>query len=86
MISNQLNILKVNDPERDLLNKLGNRIKTLRLKAGHNHYEKFAFQNDIGRILLRRVELGSNVNFNNLFKIIKALDVTPAEFFSEGFD
>ncbi len=74
------------DPEADALKKLGNRIKTLRMKAGHQHYEKFAGQHGIGRILLRRVELGGNVKFNSLLNIINALGVTPAEFFSEGFD
>jgi len=86
MISNQLNIIEGIDAEIDALRKLGNRIKTLRMKAGHHHYEKFAFQNDIGRILLRRCELGGNVRYSSLLKIICALGVTPAEFFSEGFD
>lgn len=86
MISNKLNAIEGINPEADALKKLGNRIKTLRIKAGHHHYEKFAFQNNIGRILLRRVELGGNVKYNNLLKIIRALGVTPAEFFSEGLD
>lgn len=86
MISNQLNVIEGIDPEADALKKLGNRIKTLRMKAGHHHYEKFAGKNNIGRILLRRVELGGNVNYKNLLKIISALGTTPTEFFSEGFD
>ncbi|MCR8560304.1 XRE family transcriptional regulator [Mucilaginibacter sp. BJC16-A38] len=86
MISNQLNIITGSDPEQDTLKKLGNRVKTLRIKAGHQHYEKFAFQNNIGRILLRRCELGGNVKFSSLLRIINALGVTPAEFFSKGFD
>ncbi|MEO8947185.1 MAG: XRE family transcriptional regulator [Mucilaginibacter sp.] len=86
MISNQLNKIEGLDPEADALIKLGNRIKTLRIKAGHHHYEKFAYQNNIGRILLRRVELGGNVNYKNLLKIIKALGIRPSDFFSEGLD
>ena len=86
MISNQLNVIEGIDPEVDALRKLGNRVKTLRMTAGHYHYEKFAYQNDLGRILLRRVETGGNVNYKNLLKIIKALGVTPSEFFSEGLD
>jgi transcriptional regulator with XRE-family HTH domain len=86
MISNQLNVIEGIDPEVDALRKLGNRVKTLRMQAGHYHYEKFAYQNNIGRILLRRVETGGNVNYKNLLKIIKALGVTPSEFFSEGLD
>ncbi|HEY4324005.1 MAG TPA: XRE family transcriptional regulator [Mucilaginibacter sp.] len=86
MTSNQLNSIDGIDPEIDALKKLGNRIKTLRMKAGYHHYEKFAGQHDIGRILLRRAELGGNVKYNSLLKIIQALGVTPAEFFSDGFD
>jgi transcriptional regulator with XRE-family HTH domain len=86
MISNKLNVIDGTDPDADALKKLGNRIKTLRMKAGHHHYEKFAAQNNIRRILLRRVELGGNVKYNNLLKIIKALGVSPTEFFSDGLD
>lgn len=84
MISNQLNVLTGSDPEADALLKLGNRVKTLRMQAGHYNYEKFAYQNNIGRILLRRVETGGNVNYKNLLKVINALGVTPSEFFAEG--
>jgi transcriptional regulator with XRE-family HTH domain len=86
MLSNKLNVIDGIDPEVDALRKLGNRIKILRMKAGHHNYEKFANQHGIGRILLRRVELGGNVKLNNLLKIIDALGVTPAEFFRDGFD
>ena len=86
MFSNSFNIIEGVDSEADTLKKLGNHIKTLRMKAGYDHYEKFAFQNNIGRILLRRAELGGNVKFTSLLKIIAALKVSPAEFFSEGFD
>lgn len=42
MISNKLNKIEGIDPEADARIKLGNRIKTLRIKAGHHYYEKFA--------------------------------------------
>jgi hypothetical protein len=86
MISNQLNIIEGADPEADALKKLGNRIKTLRIRAGHLNYEKFAYKIGVGRILLRRAELGGNVKYNSLLKIIIGLGVTPSEFFSEGID
>jgi predicted transcriptional regulator len=86
MISNQFNVIEGIDPEVDALRKLGNRVKTLRMRGGHYHYEKYAYQHNIGRILLKRVETGAKVNYKNLLKIIQALDVTPAEFFSEGLD
>jgi hypothetical protein len=86
MISNQLNNINGIDPEADALKKLGNRIKSLRIKTGHYKFEKFAYQHGIGRILFRRAELGGNITYKNLLKIIGALGVSPAEFFREGFD
>lgn len=86
MLSNQLNKINGLDPDADTLLKIGNRIKTLRIRAGHLNYEKFAYHNHIGRMLLRRAETGANLNVNNLLKIIKALGVTLPEFFEEGFD
>ena len=86
MISNHLNTIEGLDPETDMLKKIGNRIKTLRIRAGHLNYEKFAFQNNIGRMLLRRAEKGSNINVNNLLRIINALGMTLPEFFGDGFD
>lgn len=86
MKSNQLNIIDGRDPINDQLKKLGNRIKTLRIKSGHLNYERFAYENNIGRLLLRRCELGSNLTYKNLLKVTNALKVTLEEFFSEGFD
>jgi transcriptional regulator with XRE-family HTH domain len=86
MISNQPNLIDGIDPVADALKTLGNRIKSLRIAAGHLNYEKFAYRNNIGRMLLRRAELGSNINYHSLLRIIKALDVSLADFFAEGFD
>jgi transcriptional regulator with XRE-family HTH domain len=86
MISNKLNIIEGIDSDADTLKKLGNRIKTLRIKAGYHHYEQFAGKHQIGRILLRRAELGGNIRFSSLLKVIHALGTTPAEFFNEGFE
>jgi len=86
MRSNELNKLDGLNNEPDELKKLGNRIKTLRIGAGHLNYEKFAYKNDIGRMLLRRAELGGNIKYTSLLKIIRALGFSAKEFFSEGFD
>jgi hypothetical protein len=50
MKSNELNRVGHPDPKKDRLLRLGNRVKTLRLKAGHHQYERFAFEHDISRI------------------------------------
>jgi hypothetical protein len=83
---NDLNQVGHPDIKKDVLLKLGNRVKTSRLEAGHYHYEKFAYEHDISRITWRRCELGGNIKFSSLLKILQALNISVAEFFSARFD
>lgn len=82
---NEMNPL-FRDKQKDELLKLSNRIKMLRLRAGHLDYEKFALGNGIARAQYRCYELGANITYTSLLRVMAALQVTPAEFFSEGFD
>ncbi|MDB5006244.1 MAG: helix-turn-helix domain protein [Mucilaginibacter sp.] len=82
---NSINIL-TGDPEKDDLLKLANRMKTLRLKSGNLNYEKFALCNGIARIQYRKYEMGSNLTFNSLLRVLRALDISLKDFFSEGFE
>ena len=75
-----------NEPPEETLKKLGARIRTLRILKGYQNYEKFAYEHDISRSQLWRYENGEDLKFSSLLKIIKALGMSPAEFFSEGFD
>lgn len=69
-----------------MLNKLGKRLKQVRIDRGHQSLEKFAFSNDISRVLYSNYEAGKgNVTFKNLTKVLNALDMSYQEFFSEGF-
>jgi len=63
--------------------KVGNRLKELRLKAGYASYESFAYENDISRTQYGKYESGANIQLNSLIKILKALDVSLAEFFKD---
>ena len=67
------------------LANLGKRLKQLRKERGFGNYEKFAFHHDINRVQYGRYESGKDLRFTSLLKIIHALGMTPAEFFSEGF-
>jgi transcriptional regulator with XRE-family HTH domain len=67
------------------LNKLGARIRQLRIAAGHSSYEYFAYEHEISRSQYLRYEQGKDIRFSTLIKIINAFDMTVAEFFSEGF-
>ena len=81
--------VKKKKPEREKVSpdmaKLGNRIKYLREQAGKSK-EAFAADAEISRTLYPRYEKGANITYATLLKIIKCLDVTVEEFFSEGFD
>ena len=68
------------------LTRLGDRIKSLRIAQGYTNYENFAFEHDIPRAQYGRYERGEDLRYGSLLKVIKALGMTPKEFFSEGFD
>jgi transcriptional regulator with XRE-family HTH domain len=69
------------------LQKLGDRLKSLRLKKGYTSLEKFAFDNELSRVLYSNYESGKgNITYKNLLKVTKALDISLKDFFSEGFN
>ena len=69
------------------LNKLAQRIKELRLKKGYQSYENFAYDHGIARAQFGRYESGKDdLRYSSLVKVIKALDISLRDFFSEGFD
>lgn len=65
--------------------KLGSRIETLRKQSGRSK-ESFAADAELSRTLYPKYEKGANITYRSLLRIIAALDITVAEFFSEGFD
>ena len=65
---------------------LAKRIKELRLKKGYTNYEYFAYENNLPRAQYGRYEKGEDLRFSSLIKIIKAFNITPQEFFSEGLE
>ena len=68
------------------LKKLAARIRSLRLKKGYSNYENFAYEHDIARAQYGKYEKGEDLRYSSLLKVIRALGVTPQEFFSEGFE
>ena len=73
------------DPDIQLT-KLGNRIKSLRIKKGYSSYEYFAYEHDISRAQFGRYEQGKDIRYSSLVKVVSAFGMTMKEFFSEGFD
>jgi len=68
------------------LEKLGKRIKDLRVKAGFTSYETFAYEAGLSRTMYGNYENGRDMRITNLRKIVKAHNMTLSEFFSKGFD
>lgn len=70
---------------QEQLNKLGNRLRQLRIEQGFSNYEQFAFEHNLPRAQYGRYEQGQDLRFSSLLKVLKALDISLEEFFKEGF-
>jgi len=68
------------------LSSLGKRLRELRKKQGYSNYEQFAYKNDIPRAQYGRYENGEDLRFSSLVKVLKALNISLKEFFSEEFE
>ena len=68
------------------LSNLGARIKALRKARGYSNYEQFAYEHEINRSQYGRYENGEDLRFSSLLRVLKALDISVAEFFGEGFE
>jgi DNA-binding Xre family transcriptional regulator len=68
--------------------KISKRIKNLRKEKGFKSYELFAYDIEISRAGMSKYEAGTfdDIRMRTLLKIIDGLEMTPSEFFSEGFD
>ncbi len=78
---------KVSEAEmQEFHHKLGERIKQLRKQRGYSNHEQFAFERGIARAQYGKYERGIGMNFSTIVKIAAAMEISLAEFFSEGFD
>ncbi|MDF1864559.1 MAG: hypothetical protein P1U70_06985 [Saprospiraceae bacterium] len=65
---------------------LGKRIKSIRKKKGYSSHETFAYKKEIGRSQYGGYEIGKDMRFSSLLRVLNALGISLAEFFSEGFE
>lgn len=70
----------------DQLQKLGQRIKELRIAKGYSSYEYFAYEHNISRAQFGRYEQGQDLRMSSLIKVVAAFEMTLEEFFSKGFE
>lgn len=68
------------------LEKLGDRLKTIRKEQGFSNYEQFAFENDLPRSQYGRYEKGNDLRFSSLLRVLKAMNISLKDFFSKGFE
>ena len=67
--------------------ELSKRIKTARKAKGFSSYELFSYDVEVSRTGMANYESGtfSDIRLSTLLKIIDGLEMTPEEFFSQGF-
>ena len=65
------------------IQKIGEKLKKLRVDKGYTSYETFAFDNEINRVQYWRMEKGTNVTMKSLIKVLDIYDLTLNEFFKD---
>jgi hypothetical protein len=70
----------------DQLKKLGKRLRELRISKGYTSLEIFAYDHGFGRAQYGRYEIGKDLQFTTLVRLVNCFDLTLGEFFDEGFD
>ena len=65
------------------LEKIGLKLKKIRIENGFSSYENFAYQNDIPRVQYWRMERGTNFTIKNLLKILAIHKISLEDFFKD---
>jgi transcriptional regulator with XRE-family HTH domain len=68
------------------LEKLGKRLRELRLKKGYTSLEIFAYEHGFGRAQYGRYELGQDLQFTTLVRLVNCFEMSLEDFFVEGFN
>ncbi len=78
----------INDPQfsDEILIKIGQRFRQLRLEKGYTNYEQFAFEHDLPRAQYGRYEKGADMRMSSFLRVLQAFDISIKDFFAEGFD
>ena len=74
------------DEQQKIIEKIGARLKALRLQKGYTSYEKFAYEHNIDRSQYGKYERGTDMQITTLVRLLVILDISIEEFFAEGFE
>ena len=69
--------------DQEVLGKIGERLKELRVENGWSSHENFAFDNEMSRAHYWKIERGkTNVTIKTLMKILNVHKVSIVDFFA----
>lgn len=72
--------------EKVILEKIGNKLRKLRIKKGYKSHEIFAYDNEISRVHYWRIEKGvTNITIKSLLKVLSIHNITLKDFFCKDF-
>lgn len=71
------------DEAQELIEKISAKIRKLRIAKGYKSHETFAYEHGIDRTQWGKIERGINMKMSSLHTALKALEITPAEFFKD---
>lgn len=72
------------DYSEEILKKIGDKLRELRIQKGYSSYETFAFDNDLPRMQYWRIEKGeTNVTIKSLLKILNIHNTSLKDFFED---
>lgn len=64
------------------LKKLGARIKQLRIQKGYTNMDKFAYDHDINRTQYAQYEVGKDLRYSSLIRLLNAFEISLIDFVS----
>jgi hypothetical protein len=71
------------DESKEFIDKISSKIRKLRIAKGYKSHETFAYEHGIDRTQWGKIERGINMKMTSLFSALKALEISPAEFFKD---
>lgn len=70
----------------EVLQKMGKRIRELRIKKGYSNLDIFAYDHGFARAQYGRYENGEDLRLTTLLRLMNAFEISLHDFFAEGFD
>ena len=73
---------KLSQTDLERIRKIAEKLRKLRIEKGYTSYENLAFDTQIPRMIVYRMEKGDrDFNFTTLLKILDALEIDISDFF-----